>query len=87
MTLHIPFDNSYAALPPHFYTRQVAQPVRAPRLLAFNQALAEDLGITPRWRRSMPGTSSAASRPSWVTGAHCSWARLWTVQAIAGTSS
>lgn len=47
MTLHIPFDNSYASLPPRFYTRQVAQPVRAPRLLAFNAALAADLGITP----------------------------------------
>ncbi|MDD9706060.1 YdiU family protein [Seohaeicola sp. SP36] len=47
MTLHIPFDNSYAALPPRFYTRQVAQPVTAPRLLVFNHALAADLGITP----------------------------------------
>ena len=43
MTLHIPFDNSYAALPPRFYTRQVAQPVTAPRLLVFNHALAADL--------------------------------------------
>ncbi|MDX5401865.1 MAG: YdiU family protein [Rhodobacterales bacterium] len=47
MTLHIPFDNSYATLPPRFYTRQVAQPVKAPRLIAFNAALAESLGITP----------------------------------------
>ncbi len=47
MTLHIPFDNSYAALPPRFYTRQVAQPVKAPRLIAFNTALAESLGIVP----------------------------------------
>jgi uncharacterized protein YdiU (UPF0061 family) len=47
MTLHIPFDNSYAALPPRFYTRQVAQPVKAPHLLAFNHALGADLGITP----------------------------------------
>lgn len=44
--MHIPFDNSYATLPPRFYTRQVAQPVSAPRLLAFNHALAQDLGIT-----------------------------------------
>jgi serine/tyrosine/threonine adenylyltransferase len=47
MTMHIPFDNSYAALPPRFYTRQVAQPVSSPRLLAFNAPLAADLGITP----------------------------------------
>ncbi|MCD1624599.1 YdiU family protein [Seohaeicola saemankumensis] len=45
MTLQIPFDNSYAALPPRFYTRQVAQPVSQPRLIAFNEALARDLGI------------------------------------------
>ncbi|MDX1821167.1 MAG: YdiU family protein [Paracoccaceae bacterium] len=45
MTLHIPFDNSYANLPPRFYTRQVAQSVSAPRLLAFNDSLAADLGI------------------------------------------
>ena len=47
MSLHIPFDNSYAALPPRFFTRQVAEPVAAPRLLAFNAGLAADLGITP----------------------------------------
>ena len=47
MTLHIPFDNSYAALPPRFYTRQGAEPVSAPRLLAFNTELAQELGITP----------------------------------------
>ena len=45
--MHIPFENSYATLPPRFYTRQVAQPVKAPHLLAFNHALAADLGITP----------------------------------------
>ena len=45
MTLHIPFDNSYANLPPRFYTRQVAQSVSAPRLLVFNDRLAADLGI------------------------------------------
>ncbi len=46
MTLNIPFDNSYATLPPRFYTRQIAQPVAQPRLIAFNQPLADDLGIT-----------------------------------------
>ncbi|UYV38884.1 YdiU family protein [Rhodobacteraceae bacterium D3-12] len=46
MTLSIPFANTYASLPPRFYTRQSANPVAAPRLIAFNHALAEDLGIT-----------------------------------------
>ncbi len=46
MTLHLPFDNSYARLPDRFYTRQAAAPVRAPRLIAWNDALADELGIT-----------------------------------------
>ncbi|MCA0920947.1 protein adenylyltransferase SelO [Pseudooceanicola nanhaiensis] len=46
MTLQIPFDNSYAALPPAFYSRQVPIPVAAPRLLAFNRPLADLLGLS-----------------------------------------
>ncbi len=45
MTLHIPFDNSYAALPEGFYTRLAPTPVKAPQLLAFNKDLAKLLGI------------------------------------------
>ena len=45
MTLALPFDNSYAQLPPRFYTRQSAVPVRAPRLVAWNADLAHELGI------------------------------------------
>lgn len=45
MSLHIPFDNSYARLPERFFTRMPPSPVAAPQMLAFNQALAEDLGI------------------------------------------
>ena len=45
MTLVLPFDNSYAQLPPRFYTRQSAVPVRAPRLIAWNANLAQELGI------------------------------------------
>mmetsp|Transcript_6985 Transcript_6985/g.11254 ORF Transcript_6985/g.11254 Transcript_6985/m.11254 type:complete len:466 (-) Transcript_6985:952-2349(-) len=46
MTLHIPFDNSYAALPDAFYTRLAPTPVNAPRMIAWNDALATELGIT-----------------------------------------
>ncbi len=46
MKLSIPFDNSYARLPAPFHTRQAAAPVRAPRLIRFNAALACELGIT-----------------------------------------
>ncbi|WP_170449764.1 protein adenylyltransferase SelO [Ruegeria arenilitoris] len=47
MTLTIPFDNSYARLPSAFYARQSPEPVRAPRLVAFNDDLAQVLGISP----------------------------------------
>ncbi|EEX10553.1 hypothetical protein SL1157_2613 [Ruegeria lacuscaerulensis ITI-1157] len=47
MTLTIPFDNSYARLPAAFYARQSPEPVRAPRLVAFNDDLAQVLGISP----------------------------------------
>ena len=46
MTLHIPFENSYAALPGAFYTRLDPTPVSAPAMLAWNEELASDLGIS-----------------------------------------
>lgn len=46
MTLHIPFQNSYARLPEQLYSRIDPTPVKAPEVLAFNHALAKDLGIT-----------------------------------------
>ena len=49
MTLHIPFDNSYARLPADFYTRLKPEPVPAPKLVAFNEPLAEELGIRKTW--------------------------------------
>ena len=46
MSLHIPFDNSYATLPDAFYTRLNPTPVRAADTLAWNDALAAELGIS-----------------------------------------
>ncbi|WP_299626600.1 YdiU family protein [uncultured Tateyamaria sp.] len=46
MTLHIPFDNSYAALPDAFYARLDPTPVKTPSMIAWNKALATELGIT-----------------------------------------
>ena len=43
------FDNSYAALPERFYARLPATPVKAPKLIKVNRALAHDLasdGVT-----------------------------------------
>ncbi|MCM2562468.1 YdiU family protein [Lutimaribacter sp. EGI FJ00015] len=45
MTLHLPFDNSYATLPQRFFTLQAPEPVGTPRLIRFNHALADELGI------------------------------------------
>jgi len=47
MSLHIPFDNSYARLPEAFFTAQAPTPVAAPRLVAFNEDLATLMGISP----------------------------------------
>lgn len=44
--MKISFDNSYAALPAPFYARQMPARTPAPQLLAWNDGLAADLGIT-----------------------------------------
>ena len=41
----IPFDNSYATLPDGFFTRLNPTPVKTPQVLAFNDGLAQVLGI------------------------------------------
>ena len=40
------FDNSYARLPDRLFTRLAPTPVAAPDLIAFNDALAAEIGIT-----------------------------------------
>ncbi|MFY0309282.1 YdiU family protein [Leisingera sp. D0M16] len=47
MTLMIPFDNTYAALPGQFYSKLPPQAVKAPKMVAFNDDLARIMGITP----------------------------------------
>jgi serine/tyrosine/threonine adenylyltransferase len=47
MTIAIPFDNSYARLPPAFFARTRPAPAPRPRLVALNRKLAEELGIDP----------------------------------------
>ncbi|MBF0192842.1 MAG: YdiU family protein [Magnetococcales bacterium] len=41
------FHNSYQTLPERFYTRVVPVPVADPRLIVFNHALADELGLDP----------------------------------------
>lgn len=45
MTLDIPFDNTFAQLPPEFYSRQAPTQVGEPKLLAYNEALGAALRI------------------------------------------
>ncbi|MBL9058719.1 MAG: YdiU family protein [Mangrovicoccus sp.] len=45
MTLHIPFQNTYARLPDRFFARQPAEPVAAPQHIVVNGALAVELGL------------------------------------------
>ena len=69
MTLHIPFDNSYARLPADFYTRLKPEPVPAPKLVAFNEPLAEELGISgtddPRLAPEQSPVVPSSPSPEW----------------------
>src|SRR5215212_4217475 len=47
MTLHFPFEHTYAALPANFFARVAPTPVSAPRLIKLNRALAGQLGLDP----------------------------------------
>lgn len=40
------FDNSYSRLPAHFFARVTPTPVSAPKLIALNPALCEELGLS-----------------------------------------
>ena len=41
------FENTYAQLPEAFYARLNPVPVRMPKLVVFNEALAKSLGLNP----------------------------------------
>src|SRR6516164_6686645 len=47
MTVHFPFQNSYAALPANFFARVAPTPVASPRLVKLNRPLAVHLGLDP----------------------------------------
>src|SRR5438552_4268314 len=47
MTVHFPFQNSYAALPANFFARVAPTPVVSPRLIKLNRPLAVHLGLDP----------------------------------------
>ncbi len=55
-----PFDNSYARLPDRFYARLAPTPVRAPKLVKINIALARQLGLDPDVLASPAGVEMLA---------------------------
>ncbi|EYD73774.1 protein adenylyltransferase SelO [Limimaricola hongkongensis] len=55
MSLHIPFDNSYARLPDRLFTRQAPVPVASPGWIALNDRLARDLDLDAQALRSDEG--------------------------------
>ena len=63
MSLHIPFDNSYARLPEGFFARQRPTPVRAPRMVVFNHALAEELGLSGTDDPALPALLAGNGTP------------------------
>ena len=68
MTLHIAFDNSYAALPAQFYTRMPPTPVRAPGLVKVNAGLAAELGIDAEALASDAGVAMLVESLSEILG-------------------
>jgi uncharacterized protein YdiU (UPF0061 family) len=62
MTVHFPFQNTYAALPAGFFARVAPTPVAAPRLIKLNRPLAVHLGLDPDLLSSPEGTEILAGK-------------------------
>ncbi len=55
MTIHVPFNNSYARLPDRFFARVEPSSAQTPRLIRVNRHLALDLNLDPDWLQSPEG--------------------------------
>jgi serine/tyrosine/threonine adenylyltransferase len=62
MTVHFPFQNTYAALPDGFFARVAPTPVAAPRLIKLNRPLAVRLGLDPDHLESPEGAEILAGK-------------------------
>ncbi len=62
MTVHFPFQNSYAALPASFFARVAPTPVAAPRLIKLNRPLALQLGLDPDLLETAEGAEILAGK-------------------------
>src|ERR1700709_1460645 len=62
MTVHFPFQNTYAALPANFFARVAPTPVASPRLIKLNRPLAIHLGLDPDLQSSPEGVEILAGK-------------------------
>src|SRR3954466_1118674 len=62
MTVHFPFDNSYAALPDGFFARVAPTPVPSPKLVKLSRSLARHLGLDPDWLAGPEGVEILAGK-------------------------
>ena len=62
MTVHFPFQNTYAALPANFFARVAPTPVASPRLIKLNRPLAIQLGLDPDRLDSPEGAEILAGK-------------------------
>ena len=62
MTVHFPFQNTYAALPASFFARVTPTPVASPRLIKLNWPLAVQLGLDPDLLDSPEGAEILAGK-------------------------
>jgi uncharacterized protein YdiU (UPF0061 family) len=62
MTVHFPFQNTYAALPANFFARVAPTPVASPRLVKLNRPLALHLGLDPELLASPEGAEILAGK-------------------------
>jgi uncharacterized protein YdiU (UPF0061 family) len=62
MTVHFPFENTYAALPANFFVRVAPTPVTSPRMIKLNRRLAVQLGLDPDRLDSPEGAEILAGK-------------------------
>jgi uncharacterized protein YdiU (UPF0061 family) len=62
MTVHFPFENTYASLPANFFVRVAPTPVTSPRLIRLNRPLAIHLGLDPDRLSSPEGAEILAGK-------------------------
>lgn len=58
--MKLPFDNTYARLPPRFFVRQAPVAVPEPKLVRLNRDLALELGLDPDYLASPDGVAMLA---------------------------